>query len=595
MTWLTDDHADFKGLYIDRKMLGILLIFVIIGVILVSILVMATSSMSGLRAYSTMQSYWTEARKDGTNSLIHFAETGEPYHLDDYKKSTELIHDAQDLRVALMADSPDYDTAREKLLAIHVHPRDVSSMIKVFERMHSLEHFSDAIRVWDDSDNMVKQLDGIAGELTELIEENGPLNEQQAEAYIGRILEVDERLREYKDVIAGGLSEGTWLLQNIMIWLSVSLVVILMLAGFIVTRRVLNSIEKWAGMLEESEQRYKSLFERNPHSVFSINRGRFIKSGNEIFKDLTGYEENDFQSLRIEELLAASEVKKGFRKLQKVFSGNSQDFEIEWENRSGKKIPMYVTALPIYVDDEINGAFFIAEDISFQKYAEKKIKQQLEEKTFLLSEVHDRVKNNMALMLSMLQLQDKFIKDKKARLYLNRTTSRIRSMALVHENMYQNESFSSIRIDRFIRNVTKYTKENYREQNTDLAIRVKVKPLIMDIKQAIPFGLMLNELVVNIFKPVFDEVTSGTMSVSLVKKGKQVVITVADNGTGRSKSFNPDKTSPLGMTLIETLLKNFNGELEFIKTDSLEARVTFTDENNILRPFTRESIKPAVN
>jgi PAS domain S-box-containing protein len=578
MVLITDDHLKLKGLYVDRKILTILLIFLFLGIFLVSILIVATSSMSGLRAYSTLQSYWTEARKDATIGLIQYIETGHPAHLDKFDSSMQLIRDAQDLRLALMSDTPDYVTAREKLWAIHVHPRDFSSMIKVFERMHTLDHFSDAIELWDHSDTLILQLVTIADELKD--HSSGDiLNNQQKAQFLERIYEVDDLLRGHKDTIAAGLSEGTRLIQIIIIWLSVSLVGIIMLSGGLFSYRFLKNLKKWGQILEISEQRYKSLFEHNPNAVFSTDKEGYIKSGNNVFEMLSG---NGNKNQSFDELLTEPEIEKSRKKLEKVLTGIPQDFETVCKNNEGKEIPVHMTSLPIYIDGKIDGAFFIAEDISYKKYAENKIKQQLEEKIFLLSEVHDRVKNNLALMLSLLQLQEQYINDSDAKNYLYRTISRIRSMSLVHENLYQAESFANIRIDNFILNLADYAKLDYLNQNTEMEISVHTKPLMMDIKKAIPFGLLLNELVINIFKYVFEGVESGKLTITLIKENNVAQCIITDHGTGHTDNFDPENALPLGMTLVKTLIKQFECEMEFSHSNGLEAKFTFHDKNQTL-------------
>ncbi|MEX2404026.1 MAG: histidine kinase dimerization/phosphoacceptor domain -containing protein [Balneolales bacterium] len=535
--------------------------------------------MSGLRAYSTMQSYWTEARKDGTIALIQYIETGEPDHLKKFDSSMQLIRDAQDLRLALMSDSPDYNTAREKLHAIHVHPRDFSSMIKVFERMNTLEHFSEAIELWDHSDLLISELVTIANELNELSSNNG-LDDQQKALYLDRIFDVDNQLRGHKDIIAARLSGGTRLIQIIIIWLSVSLVGIIMLSGGLFSYRFLKNLKKWGQILEFSEQRYKSLFEHNPNAVFSTDKEGSIESGNNAFEKLTG---NENENQLFNDLVAVSEIEESRKKFEKVLTGFPQSFETVCKNAAGNEISMHMTSLPIYIDGKIDGAFFIAEDISYKKYAENKIKQQLEEKIFLLSEVHDRVKNNLALMSSLLQLQEQYIQDKDAKKYLYRTISRIRSMSMVHENLYQAESFANIRVDQFLMSLGDYAKLNYLNQNTKMEISVLANPLMMNIKKAIPFGLLLNELVINIFKCVFEEVESGKMTISLKKEKNVVHCVITDHGTGKTDNFDPETTLPLGMTLVKTLIKQFKGELQFSFSDGMEAKITFLDENHILK------------
>lgn len=574
MTWTLYKHVNIKGLYIDRKMLGILSIFVILGICLVVFLVISTNSLSGLRAYSTMQGYWTEARNDGSSELILFLKTGNREHLYNYTEVTKLIHEVRELKNELDKESPDYPTVEEKLLAIHTNPRDVNKMITVFERFHTFDHFSNAVEMWDSAINLIGQLDEVANQLR-VKSMDGELDEQEIEAYIDRVHSIDNRLREHKNVVSASLSEGTKILQLTIIWLSVMMGGILLLSGFMLSYRFLKRIKIWANIVEISEQRYKSLFEHNPNAVFSLTHTGLISSGNKAFLELSGYAKEEIKMENIEKLTAPRGKALIRKKLKQAVKGSAQSFGSNWKQKSGDIIPVQITMLPIYVNDKIEGIFLIAEDMSFQKYAEQKIQKQLEEKNILLSEVHDRVKNNLALMSSMLQLQDQYIEDETARVYLKSTINRIHSMALVHEQLYRTETFSSIRMDKVLRELVKSTCKSFQKKPGLVKIHIKADPLTLDIKNGISFGLLLNELFSEIFKNAFDGQKSGNLWVNLQTHKDQVTLSVKDDresGAGKH-DFNSQET--LGVTLIKVLVKQLQGEIDINNNEEMVVRVSF--------------------
>lgn len=574
MTWTLYKHGDIKGLYIDRKMVGILSVFVLLGICLVVSLVVATNTLSGLRAYSTMQGYWTEARNDGTSELILYLKTGNSDHLDHFTDVTRLIRDARELKMELDRESPDYQRVEEKLLAIKTNPRDINKMITTFERFHTFDHFSNAVAMWDSAINLINRMEDVADRLREK-SVSGNLQEREIAAYLELVRSIDDQFRDHKDVVSASLSEGTHILQLAIIWLSVMMGSIIVLSGFMLSYRFLNRIKVWAKIIEISEQRYKSLFEFNPNAVFSITKDGLISSGNNAFLKLTGYRKEEIDMEHIESLAPSFEKKLIRESLKKVSKGIAQSFESSWKQKSGEIVPVQMTMLPIYVDEKIEGVFLMAEDISFQKYAEERIKKQLEEKTSLLSEVHDRVKNNLALMSGMLQLQDQYINDETARIYLKSTMTRIHSMALVHERLYQTETFANVRMDEIVTELVESTGKTYLSEPDLVNIHIDAEPLTLDIKKGISCGLLLNELVSNTFKYAYNGHKQGNLWVTLQKDQKKLALTVKDDGEGLDDDFELNTQSTLGMTLIRTLVKQLHGEIDFNNNNGLEVRVSF--------------------
>lgn len=571
--------GDLKGLFIDRKMVGILLVFIFLGITLVSALILATNTLSGLRAYSTMQSYWTESRKDGTFELLRYLETGALRHLDNFDENMELIIDARYVRNELISESPDYDLVREKLLSIHTQPGDISNMINIFERLHSLEHLSEAVQFWEEANQVIEEFEKIA---VELRESSAP-DEAEIEFYTNRIGELDQDLRRQKDIIAASLSEGTELITRVIIIVGLALGGILLIFGVLLSYRFLNSIKMWARVTDISEQRYKSLFEQNPNIVFSLNIEGKVTSGNDAFFNLSGYSEEDLGAKDLNSFPIAGDLNDVEKRFEEALKGKPQNFEIRWNSSSGEIITLYATMLPIRIDGVIEGVFVISEDISYQKYAESKIKSQLDEKISLLGEVHDRVKNNLALISSMLQLQEHFLSDEVAIDYIESTISRIQSLAKVHERLYQTENFSSVQLDEFLKELITSVQKTFKNVNPEVDIILNVNPVKLDIKQAIPCGLLLNELIMNVFKFAFKGKKSGTLMIELTEQNNLVEIKVKDNGNGLPKDFDLENQSTLGMTLIRTLSKQLHGEMSIQGSNGTEVAIKFNSKTGVLK------------
>lgn len=557
-------------------MIVILLIFLILGGVLVTITALATSTISGLRAFSTMQMHWVEARNSSTNALIRYLDTGLEEEMERFEHSVHKIISAREMRLELLSDTPDYERAKELLLEVGTHPRDLSSMITTFGRIYAVDYFSDAIRSWSDAETHILEIESMAESVRD---EWSSLTENDRQVYIASIQDLDREMKGQEYILTSALSEGTHMLQKLIITISLLLVGTLLLSGVLYSRRFLRAVKQWGRALDVSEQRYKSLFERNPNAVFSISRDGMISSNNRVYEELFGSPRNLPDGRHTDFFLDQNPALPRSARLEQVLSGEPQSFKTEWISRSGDAIPVQVTTLPIFVDEEIVGAYVIAEDISYQAYAKQKIEAQLEEKTHLLAEVHDRVKNNLALISSLLQIQGQYITDSTALEYLDNTISRIRSMSLVHENIYQAESFATIRVDEFIDEFAALVERDFRGRNSSLAVAVDTEPLSMDIKRAIPFGLLINELINNLYAFVMIPAGKSTLQVRLTRRNDRTELTLRDDHVPIPPDFAPAEAIPMGMTLIHALTDQLNATFELKPNNRFNLTVTFREED----------------
>lgn len=211
-------------------------------------------------------------------------------------------------------------------------------------------------------------------------------------------------------------------------------------------------------------------------------------------------------------------------------------------------------------------------DITYHKEAEGKLKFALKEKEVLLKEIHHRVKNNLQLISSMLNLQANFVKDNTTIECFRNSQARIRSMAIVHEQLYHNNVFSSIDLQEYVRKLSDNLAASYSSKRID--IRLECDEILVTIEDAINIGLIINEMVLNSLKHAFNERDEGTILISLHNAEGKLIISVKDNGSGLPKDFDILNTNTFGMQLINALINQMNGDItvknkigtEFIST-----------------------------
>lgn len=208
----------------------------------------------------------------------------------------------------------------------------------------------------------------------------------------------------------------------------------------------------------------------------------------------------------------------------------------------------------------------IAQDITEKKVQEKKILNALKEKEVLLAEIHHRVKNNLAVVSGMLQLQAFEEKNSAVKEKLIDSVGRIISMASIHEQLYRSNSFSKLDFSGSLENLIQKIF-NTMQVETDINLDFHLDPMLLNVNQAVPFSLIVNEVVTNVIKHAFKGKRSGKVIFTLTEKENQVCLTVRDNGVGIPENFIINKSSTLGLRLIDILAKQLDALYTFNKTD----------------------------
>jgi two-component sensor histidine kinase len=223
-------------------------------------------------------------------------------------------------------------------------------------------------------------------------------------------------------------------------------------------------------------------------------------------------------------------------------------------------------------------------DITERKQAEEQIRASLQEKEVLLQEIHHRVKNNMQVISSLLYLQADHIQDKQVRELFQESRQRVRSMALIHEQLYQSQDLGRIDFAEYIESLTHHLWRSHGASHVTL--QLDIAPLLLSIEGAIPCGLIINELVSNAFKHVFPNGHTGEIWVELrSSESGQVTLIVKDNGVGLPPDFDLYHCTSLGLTLVNTLIKQqLKGTIEMRQqTRGTEFELTFGGVTNIER------------
>jgi two-component sensor histidine kinase len=200
------------------------------------------------------------------------------------------------------------------------------------------------------------------------------------------------------------------------------------------------------------------------------------------------------------------------------------------------------------------------------------------EKERLLKEIHHRVKNNLQVVMGLLSLQADSLLDKAALSAIRGSQHRVQAMALIHQKLYQAEGVARVPMQNYIKEVVAYLHKSYYLDHL-VRFRVEVEPIELDVTQAVPLGLIINEAVTNAFKYAFPEGRPGMVSLSLLRLGEATYqLTITDDGVGLPKNYDPARSNSLGMTLLYGFTEQLGGELTIISPPGLTINLVFEEE-----------------
>jgi len=247
-----------------------------------------------------------------------------------------------------------------------------------------------------------------------------------------------------------------------------------------------------------------------------------------------------------------------------VKNRETYDSEYRLETPEGTKKWVRAMGRPVIRNGRVYKVTGTLQDISEQKFKEQELQRSAQEKEVLLAEIHHRVKNNLAIISGLLELKALNIDDEAMTDILRQSQLRIQSMSMIHEALYEADDFSNLEFHVFVENLVGAIEEAHNYLNKDIELTFTLSDsLQLNVNQAIPCGLIINELVTNSFKHAFAGRDKGEIAISLNYNQQQheVVLQVMDDGKGLPEDFMKGETSSLGGTLIQQLTTQLDGRL----------------------------------
>ena len=342
----------------------------------------------------------------------------------------------------------------------------------------------------------------------------------------------------------------------------------------------ITEVKQASRALAESEARFKQLFD-------SVNDGMAVRDAhtfelldaNRRFCEMWGYTLEELKGLPLGSLGADQTINERRARLIAYYGqvergapgllqwgATRKDGSIFWVELNGTRIPI----------GNRECLLLVVRDVTKRKEAEERIRASLAEKEVLLKEIHHRVKNNLQVVSSLLYLQATRTEHPGAVSALRESRNRVRSMALIHERLYQSPNLASVDMGEYTRNLVSDLQHSQRTEDGSVRVTLTIEDIPLGITEAIPCGLIINELVSNSLKHAFPEGRHGEVTVELTRgDAGSFTLTVSDNGIGFPEHVDFRNSSSLGLTLINSLVDQLGGAIKLDRGNGTSFTITF--------------------
>jgi len=317
--------------------------------------------------------------------------------------------------------------------------------------------------------------------------------------------------------------------------------------------------------IRESEQKFRSITEQVQDVIFITDQHGTITYISPSSAAVFGWPAADMLNQRFPEFLAECDIPLALARFERTLrtAQTTNDLCLNMKRQDGTEFVGELRAALLYQNGTACGTIGVIRDITERQRAEEHVRAALQEKEVLLKEIHHRVKNNMQVVSSLLNLQATLLPDEQSRMMFRESQQRIKTMALIHERLYQSDNLMNIDFKNYVDHLVHDLYRSYVAPGTRIEFNIDIIGVELDLDTAIPSGLIVNELVSNAIKYAFPD-NSGTVLIQLqCCRENEYEFIVADNGRGMPEGFDIEQLNSLGLQLVKGLVEEqLDGTLE---------------------------------
>ena len=330
--------------------------------------------------------------------------------------------------------------------------------------------------------------------------------------------------------------------------------------------------------IKKSEQLLRFHVENTPLGVVEWDTDFRVKRWNHSAEKIFGYTESEAIGKHAS-FIVAPESKQVVDDSWEGLLNNSGGFRSTNSNlnKDGDIIicSWYNTPL-LDKDGKVMRVLSLVDDITEKVKAENELKISLDERELLLKEIHHRVKNNLQVVASLLKIQAEHVKDEASKGYFKISADRVRAMALIHQQLYGSTNLSRINFEYYLRNLASHLYNLYCQKPEGIKMNLKARGVTMSIDNAVPCGLLVNEILTNSLKYAFPDNRKGEINVNLEMTGDQYILEISDNGIGMSQEVDFATEKTLGVQLIQMLVEQLDATMDIKRSKGTSFKIKFS-------------------
>ncbi len=339
---------------------------------------------------------------------------------------------------------------------------------------------------------------------------------------------------------------------------------------FASVQRDITTFKQNAEALRISEERNRALIDAIPDLMFRIRKdGTYLEYNSSRAEDLV-IPPSAFLGKTVYEVLPDMAASAMHYLRLALETGEVQVFEHQL--MVAGQLRDYEARIVVCGEDEV---LSIIRDVTKQKQSERQLKEALADKDRLLRELHHRVKNNLQIISSLLDLQSNLTNDNRTLELLRDNQRRIRAIAFMHESLYQSSNLRHISFAEYVHDLVLYLFQSYQRDANYIVPKINIAPLLLNVERALPCGLIINELVSNALQHAFPEGRSGEIRIELYAEADQLTLIIQDNGIGMPHDFDFERTDMLGLQLVRLLTRQLHGSIKLDSSNGTAMTIIF--------------------
>lgn len=302
-----------------------------------------------------------------------------------------------------------------------------------------------------------------------------------------------------------------------------------------------------------------------------------FKLSNQYLKEYYSLKDEIFSEKKHEQLMDIEKKYKSEQKSQQIEILNKEKAKQELEiqaKKQEKNLWIGLSSLGILLSI-VSIYFFMNKKKLSEKLASKNqiIEKALDDKNVLLKEIHHRVKNNLQIISSLLNMQSRFLSDEKSKEIVADSQNRIKSMSLIHQKLYQEDNIVGIETKSYFQELIDSLCSSYGIDKDKIDFKLSIESILLDVDTVIPLGLMLNELISNAFKYGVDRENGAFSFIFRMNSSEELEVIIQDNGPGIDEEMNPLKLKSYGMKLVQSLSRKLKADISFKNNDGLQVNL----------------------